>query len=141
MKTVQHEHKARLAVIGTGGLAQSQHIPNLQRAEHAELTVLCDLRRDVLDDLGGKYPDCRLETDHRRVLADPDVDGVIIATREDTHVALTVEALAAGKHVYVEKPLAETEAECARVLAAQRQAGRLVAVGMNRRMAPAYRYA
>ena len=40
--------KARLAIIGTGGLAQSQHIPNLMRADHAELVTLCDLREDVL---------------------------------------------------------------------------------------------
>ena len=133
--------KARLAIIGTGGLAQSQHIPNLMRADHAELVTLCDLREDVLRNVAEAYPGCALETDQRKVLADPDIDGVVIATREDTHVSLTIEALAAGKHVYVEKPLAETEAEAAKVMSALEASGKIVAVGMNRRMAPAYQYA
>ena len=80
-------------------------------------------------------------TNHKELLADPNVDGVIIATREDTHVPLTLEALAAGKNVYVEKPLAETAEECEKVTKAQKDADKIVAVGMNRRMAPAYQYA
>ncbi|MDH7571154.1 MAG: Gfo/Idh/MocA family oxidoreductase, partial [Armatimonadota bacterium] len=77
-------------------------------------------------------------TDHREVLADPEVQAVVIATRDDVHVPLTLEALAAGKHVYVEKPLAETPEGCDRVVAAQRESGKHVAVGFNRRLSPAY---
>ena len=133
--------KAKLALIGAGGLAQSQHIPNLFMIDNAELVTVCDLRRDVLDTVGDQYGIERRETDHGEVLADPDIDGVLIATREDTHAPLTLEALAHGKHVYVEKPLAETEDACAAITNAQQAAGKIVAVGMNRRMAPAYRYA
>ncbi|MDZ4198710.1 MAG: Gfo/Idh/MocA family oxidoreductase [Kiritimatiellia bacterium] len=138
---MNNKSKVRLAVIGCGGLAQSQHIPNLFKLDNAVLHTLCDVRSDVLNQVGDQYGVARRETDHRKVLADPEVDGVLVVTREDQHVPLTLEALAAGKHVYVEKPLAETEEDCARVTAAQKTAGKIVAVGMNRRMAPAYRYA
>ena len=130
--------KARLAVIGTGGLAQSQHLPNIQRSVLAELSALCDLNPELLQSLGRKYQVAKTRTDYREVLADPDIDGVVIATREDTHVPLTIEALHAGKHVYVEKPLAETPEECSRVVEARQASGKCVIVGMNRRCAPAY---
>lgn len=133
--------KAQLAIIGCGGLAQSQHIPNLFKIDNAELHTLCDLRKEVLDHVGDYYGVSRRETDCAKVLNNPEIDGVIIVTREDSHVPLTLEALNAGKHVYVEKPLAQTAFECGRVIEAQEKSGKIVAVGMNRRMAPAYRYA
>ena len=133
--------KARLAVIGCGGLAQSQHIPNLFKIDNAELTALCDMRQKVLEEVGKFYGIERLEQDHKKILASPDIDGVLIVTREDSHVPLTLEALEAGKHVYVEKPLAETVEQCSKVVDAQKKSGKIVAVGMNRRMAPAYQLA
>lgn len=125
-------------LIGAGGLAQSQHLPNLARAPHAHLKTICDLRESVAQAMQAKYAVPHACTDHREVLADPEIQAVVIATRDDVHVPLTLEALAAGKHVYVEKPLAETPEKCERVVAAQKEAGRHVAVGMNRRRAPAY---
>ncbi len=133
--------KVKLAVIGCGGLAQSQHLPNLFKIDNAELVVICDMFQKNLDKVGDYYGIERRELDYREVLADPEIDGVLIVTREDSHVALTLEALAASKHVYVEKPLAETADECAKVVEAQKKAEKIVAVGMNRRMAPAYKYA
>ncbi len=133
--------KARLGVIGAGGLAQHQHLPNIARSATAELAVICDLREETLTELRPLYPQARLERDYHQVLADDAIDGVVIATREDTHVPLTLEALAAGKHVYVEKPLAENPSDCRTVAEARRKNGKQVFVGMNRRCAPAYRYA
>ena len=126
------------ALIGAGGLAQSQHLPNLVRAPHARLKSVCDLREAVAHAMQAKYGVPHACTNHREVLADPEVEAVVIATRDDMHVPLTLEALAAGKHVYVEKPLAQTPEECDLVVRAQREAGKHVAVGMNRRMSPAY---
>ncbi|NLF59570.1 MAG: Gfo/Idh/MocA family oxidoreductase [Lentisphaerae bacterium] len=130
--------KARLAVIGTGDLAQSQHLPNIRQSKLAELAALCDLNHELLQRLGRQYPSAKQSTDYQELLADPGIDGVVIATREDTHVPLTVEALQAGKHVYVEKPLAETPEECNKVVEARAASGKCVIVGMNRRCAPAY---
>lgn len=128
-------------LIGTGGIAQSQHLPNLRRAPHVTLKTICDVREDVLGQMQRKYAVPHATTDYHALLADPEIQAVVVATREDRQAPLTIEALRAGKHVYVEKPLAETSEACAQVAQAQRETGRFVAVGFNRRFAPAYRKA
>ena len=133
--------KAALAVVGCGKLAQNQHISNIIKSQNARLHTFCDLNTELLDDLVKRFPGTAAETDLQKVLANPEIDGVVIATREDMHVPLAIEALNAGKHVYVEKPLAETPEECAKVVAAEKASGKKLLVGMNRRMAPAYREA
>jgi len=80
-------------------------------------------------------------TDYREVLADPEVQAVVVATREDAQAPLAIEALRAGKHVYVEKPLALRSEVCEAVVRTEKETGCMVAVGFNRRMAPAYREA
>ena len=130
--------RAVFGMIGTGGIAQSQHLPNLSRARHATLKTVCDLREDVLKKMQAKYNIPEATTDYKRLLADKEIQAVVVATKEDMQAPLTIEALKAGKHVYVEKPLANTPAEVRKVVAAQRKARRLVAVGFNRRFAPAY---
>ena len=133
--------KAQLAVVGCGKLAQNQHISNILKSKNAHLHTFCDLNTELLTDLMRRFPGSQSSTDFKQVLANPEIDGVVIATREDMHVPLAVEALLAGKHVYVEKPLAETPDECALVVDAQQKSGKKLIVGMNRRMAPAYREA
>ena len=95
----------RFAVVGLGYWG-----PNLARnlvgLSGAELAVLCDERPGALETLLGRYPATRGTTEYERVVADPDVDVVAIATPIGTHYALAHAALEAGKHVFVEKPLA-----------------------------------
>ncbi len=131
-------NKAVFGLIGAGNIAQSQHLPNLTRARHIELKALCDLREDLLRQMQEKYGISQATTSYQELLADPEIDAVVIATKPEAHVQLAVESLRAGKHVYVEKPLAETVDECRSVVDAQRESGKIVAVGFNRRMAPAY---
>ena len=133
--------RAVFGIIGVGGIAQSQHLPNLARAPHAFLKAACDLRPDVLAAMREKYRIPAATADYRELLADPEIQAVVVATREDAQARLAIEALRAGKHVYVEKPLASTPEEAEAVVAAQQQAGRFVAVDFNRRFAPAYRRA
>ena len=133
--------KTVFGLIGAGKLANAQHLPNFARTQHAKLKTVCDLREDTAKEAQEKYGAPRWETDHKKVLADSEIDAVLIAVRPDRHAELTVEALDAGKHVYVEKPLAETVEDCGLAVEAQERSGRSVAVGFNRRFAPAYRKA
>jgi predicted dehydrogenase len=125
-------------IIGAGGIARNQHLPNLTRAPHVRLKTVCDLKPELTASAQKDYGVPHATQDHRAVLADPEIRAVVIATREDMHVPLAIEALEAGKHVYVEKPLANTPEACERLLAVQRRTKGRVAVGFNRRMAPAY---
>ena len=78
-------------------------------------------------------------SDTAALLADPEIDAVVIATRHDTHARLAVRALEAGKHVFVEKPLALDAEEMHEIEAAHAASGRHLMVGFNRRFAPLVR--
>lgn len=130
---------ATFGLIGAGRLSHAQHLPNLRWAPHADLKVVCDVDEDVAKAAQAKYGVEKCESDYRRVLADPDVEAVVIAVGPEHHAELTIEALNAGKHVYVEKPLADTMDKCRAVVELQERVGAFVAVGFNRRFAPAYR--
>jgi predicted dehydrogenase len=134
--------KVRVALIGAGKIAGNQHLPGLLRLDSVEFVTLCDLSTEVLQTVTSKFNlKCNLETDYHNVLRDHSIEAVIITTKEELHVPLTLEALAAGKHVYVEKPLAENPEDCHKVVDLVKATGKIVAVGLNRRMAPAYRKA
>jgi predicted dehydrogenase len=95
----------RIAVVGLGYWG-----PNLVRNIHevpgVEAAAVCDLREDALESIARRYPAVTTTTRYEDVLADPRIDAVAIVTPVSTHYALAAAALAAGKHVFVEKPLA-----------------------------------
>ncbi|HST57166.1 MAG TPA: Gfo/Idh/MocA family oxidoreductase, partial [Longimicrobium sp.] len=85
---------------------------------------------------GDKFGFGYCTTDTEKLLADPAIHAVVIATRHGSHAAMTARALRAGKAVFVEKPLALDEAELQEVLEAQGETGGVLAVGFNRRFSP-----
>ena len=99
----------RLAAVGLGywgpNLAR-----NLDELEGAELAWICDRDEARLERYGARFPDARKTTNYDDVLADPELDAVAVATPVVTHFELAREALLAGKHVFVEKPLALSSA-------------------------------
>ena len=103
--------KARVALIGTGSRGQ-YHIHNLRNIPHATLVALCDIYPANLEAASALCPEARCYTDYRRLLEDKDIDGVIIATPLHLHAQMTLDALAAGKHVFCEKAMARTLDEC-----------------------------
>jgi predicted dehydrogenase len=98
-------HPVRVAVVGLGYWG-----PNLVRTLHelseAEVVAICDSDERELKKVGRRYPGVRQEKDFERVLSDGEVDAILIATPVATHYPLARRALEAGKHVFVEKPLA-----------------------------------
>ena len=82
---------------------------------------------------------CRPAADLDDILADPEVEAVLIATPHSTHADLVAEAAGAGKHVFVDKPFTLTVAEAKRAIAAAETAGVVLQVGHNRRRQPANR--
>ncbi len=75
-------------------------------------------------------------TNYKEILADEEVDLVMITTRHNLHASMARESLTAGKHVFVEKPLALNEEELNQVIAAQQSSGKTLTVGFNRRFSP-----
>lgn len=123
----------RFAIVGAGGIAGLRRAA-IEALEGASLAGAFDVapeRAAALAGGGTAFPS--LEA----VVASPDVDAVVVCTPPDTHAAISLAALGAGKHVIVEKPMAPTVEECRRMAEAARAAGRTLTVGFNHRYFPA----
>ena len=102
----------RVGLIGAGGFAKGMHLPNLSELKaEFRLRAVASRTGHNATVTGKRFGADYATTDYREVLADPDIDAVIIATRHDSHARIALEALRAGKHVLLEKPLALDEDE------------------------------
>jgi predicted dehydrogenase/threonine dehydrogenase-like Zn-dependent dehydrogenase len=128
-----------VALVGAGNYAARVLLPALSRTG-ARLIGIASHGGVSAAHLGRKYGFSAVTTDTAVLLSDPRVNAVVIATRHDTHAALVQQALAAGKHVFVEKPLAITADEIAAIESVLQpppgQVRPLLMVGFNRRFAP-----
>ena len=117
--------------------------PNLLRAlfelSDVEVSYICDLDPERLERFGRRYPSARATRDLDNVLSDPQVDAVVIATPVFSHFGLASRALSAGKHVFVEKPLASSSAEAGELLELADQMDRVIMCGHTFLYSPAVR--
>jgi predicted dehydrogenase len=115
--------------IGQAGLGYWG--PNLARnfGELADLRWLCDLSPELLAEAAVRHPQAKTTTDFDDLLADPELDAIAIATPVVTHFELAKRALAAGKHVFVEKPQAQSSAEAEELVAIAQENERVLMPG------------
>lgn len=126
------------ALIGAGNLAKWAHLPALQKLSGVSLRAVHSANGARGKGYANRFGAAYCASDLQQILGDASVDAVLIASRNQEHAAQAEAALRAGKHVFVEKPMAITEDECRRLLAAVRESGKQLAVGFNRRYAPYY---
>ena len=105
--------------------------PNIARnmARVGNLTWCCDLSQENRDRFAAQYPQTRFTADLDELLADPEVDAVAVATSVPTHHPVGLAALAAGKHVFIEKPLAASVEQARELVEAAESSGRTLMVG------------
>src|SRR3989440_10965368 len=118
----------RVAVIGAGYWGPNL-VRNLNEAPGAEPVAVADLSQERLDAIHKRFPAVRVTTDHTELFDDKNVDAVAIATPVGTHRRLAEQAFAAGKHVFVEKPLAPSVADAEAIVRAAEKADRTLMVG------------
>jgi predicted dehydrogenase len=118
----------RVAVVGLGYWGP-QLVRNLYESPHAELVTVCDARPEALAQIGRRYPGVGQTTDFAAVLADADVEAVVVATPISTHYSLARASLEAGKHTFVEKPLAGSLAEAQALTALAHELGLVLMPG------------
>ncbi len=128
---------ARIGFIGAGSYAAAYLLPAVKMCKHAALVSLCTSRGATARKAAEQFGFARCTTDPEEILRDPEINTVFIATRHDSHADLCARALAAGKAVFVEKPLCLAEEELARIQTAWDRAAAARAIGFNRRFAPA----
>ncbi len=131
------DSEIRIGIIGAGGFAQRQHIPNLKKASIPNrIRAICTQKgenaRKVAQIQNADY----CTTDYREIIADEEIDAVVITTRHDSHAQIAIEALRAKKHVFIEKPMAIDESSFTNLRRELEKATTVVTVGFNRRYAP-----
>jgi predicted dehydrogenase/threonine dehydrogenase-like Zn-dependent dehydrogenase len=124
-----------LGLIGGGMFTKNILLPVLKKNGGIPLTGVATTTGATARHIAQKFGFAYAATDYREILQDPAIDRVLITTRHNSHAALVVEALRAGKHVMVEKPLCLTTEELEQIEAAY-DGSRLLMVGFNRRFAP-----
>ncbi len=132
----------RVGMIGCGAIAARLHVPDLHHSPDAELVAFCDVTRAAAEALAARFaPDAVLYRDYTDLLADANVDAVVITLPNHLHAEATIAAAKAGKQVLVEKPMATSLEEGRKMVAAAKKAGTLLLVNQSQRLAPEHRKA
>ena len=144
-RRIEIQHNARasskvgVALIGAGNLARWAHLPNLKNTPGVHLRAIHSASGARGKSYAIRFGADYCATDYNEILADPEIQAVVIVSRNPQHAPQTLAALRAGKHVFVEKPMALTEDECRDLYQAVTETGKQLTVGFNRRFAPTYR--
>jgi predicted dehydrogenase len=134
--------KVRIGIIGTGGIAQG-HIKRLGAHPDAEITALCDIRQEALDNTVARNPDVAHVPqfkDYREMIASGLVDAVNIDTPHTTHYEQTMTSLDHGLHVLSEKPMVCTVAHAHDVLRKIDESGKVFVLNYQRHYQPEFLY-
>ena len=125
--------KVKIAVIGTGRMG-SVHVRNIVRnIPEANLVAVCDIRLEVAQAVADELGIQRVVEDYHELLADPEIEAVLIAASTNAHDYIMKDAAAAGKHIFCEKPLALELDKIDEALEAVEKTGVKLQVGFNRR--------
>lgn len=128
-----------LAVVGLGAFG-IKHLDALSQIPDAKIQYVAHSKMDIAEEVAGKYGAKGAFTDYAQLLAQPDLDGVILATPTQMHLAGTLQALEAGKNVQVEIPMADNLAGVRQIVDLQAKSGLVAMAGHTRRFNPSHQY-
>ena len=129
----EEQRLLRVGVLGAGPISQAAHFEACRKAKNAELYAICDVAEDLLERMSAIHAPKEAYADYDAMLADPNVDAVIVAIADQLHVPMSRKALEAGKHILVEKPMGVTVEEFEELRDAARTSGLVVQVGTEKR--------
>ena len=128
--------KINVAMVGAGGFAQAYHLPNLKRIPFYNIKAIVTRTGSNAKKIAAEYGAEYCTTDYKEVLQDEDVNMTVIGTRHNLHAPIIIEAANAGKHIFVEKPIAMSYEDCKKVYDAVIENDVNLTMGFNRRFAP-----
>ncbi len=135
------ERCLRVGVLGCGPIAQIAHFDACRKARNIELYAICDMAEDLRNRMAARWEPRVAYANYHQMLADPQVEAVVIGVADQFHVPLSLAALQAGKHVLVEKPLGTQIQECEQLKTALDDTNLVLQIGNNRRFDPGIAFA
>jgi len=131
----------RVGVLGCGPISQFAHFEACRKARNAELYAICDVAEDLVERMAAVHSPWVTYTDYKAMLSDPNVEAVIIGVADQFHVPATREAIEAGKHVLVEKPMGVGVEECENLRERVLASVLVLQVGTEKRFDPGIAFA
>jgi len=125
----------KIGLIGCGGMGNG-HANAIAAREDARIVATCDIIEERAQAYAARFGAEQVFTSHEALLAQADVDAVVVATPNSTHAEIVVDAARRGKHIFCEKPMALTVADCDAMIAAARKAGVKLMIGQVLRYLP-----
>jgi predicted dehydrogenase len=125
--------KLKIGLIGCGKVAVEHHLPSLKRISRAQIAAVADIQTDRLDGLTKDYAAATKYATAAELIQDPRIEAVGVLTHTPSHHEICLAALRAGKHVFLEKPLALSRKECDQLVEAGRASGKKTMVCFNLR--------
>jgi predicted dehydrogenase len=130
----------RVAIVGAGAVSDYHHVPALRLDSRARLVAVCDANTDLLEKRKSDWGVSKVTNDPAALCADPEVDALIIATPNFTHMPIALAAARGGKHIMCEKPLGLNAGEVRAMYEAARDASVVHMTAFTYRFAPSMRY-
>jgi predicted dehydrogenase len=146
-------NRINIGAIGTGRISRGHDLPRIWKHSTVRIVAVCDLDSKRLNDAialvngyyteatGKRYDGVKGYNDYRDLLANRDIDAVVISTPDHWHALPTIDAVQAGKDVYLQKPLSLTISEGRIISNAVHKSGRIFQIGSQQRSMPQFRYA
>lgn len=131
----------KVGVLGCGPISQAAHFEACRKARNAEVYAICDVADDLLQKMSIVHNVEHTYNDYDKMLRDPQVEAVIIGIADQFHAEAALKAIAAGKHVLIEKPLGVTIEECEQLKEKVEESGLILQVGNMKRFDPGIAYA
>ncbi len=141
MNTIDGNKKIRIGVLGCGPISQAAHFEACIKAGNAELYAVCDVAEDLLVKMASKHDVAKAYNNYDDMLADQNVDAVIIGIADQFHIECAEKALDAGKHVLIEKPLGVDSGECLKFRKIAAEKDLVVQIGNMKRFDPGIAFA
>jgi predicted dehydrogenase len=129
----KQQHRLKVGILGCGPISQAAHFESVVKARNAELHAICDVADDLRERMAATHAPRKAFRDYDEMLADAELDAVVIATSDAFHVPAALAALQAGKHVLCEKPLGISVEEVELLKAAIKSSGKVLQVGHMKR--------
>jgi predicted dehydrogenase len=126
----------RVGILGCGPIAQFAHFESATKARNCQLHAICDRAEDLARRMAATHAPEKVYLDYDAMLADPEIEAVIIATSDAFHVPASIKALEAGKHVLSEKPVGLTVEEVEDLAAVVKRTGKVFQIGHMKRFDP-----